>query len=172
MTIREIDKNGAEELRIVTERCMLAVLETIPEFEGSEVLARQALPNFSHEQMSAMIARDFTDATKRIMVVTASDRLVAQALYSRKIDGQGIAYGSFFSAYVVPEARRKGLALRLMEDALNWFAESQVSYAVAQTHVTNQSVLALAERLGFTVNGPHKAAWDYYTLRLDLAGTP
>jgi L-amino acid N-acyltransferase YncA len=172
MIIREIDKNSAEELRIVTERCMRAVLETIPEFNGSEALARRALPNFSHDEMSAMIARDFTDATKRIMLATEHDEIIGQALYSRKRDDEGVPYGSFFSAYVVPAHRRKGVSMMLMQDALTWFAESELSYAIAQTHVTNRNVLALAARLGFTSSGPHHGAWDYHTLRLDLAGTP
>jgi ribosomal protein S18 acetylase RimI-like enzyme len=172
MLIREIDKTSESELKIVTERCMLAVLETIPEFNNSEVIARASLPNFSHEQMSAMIERDLSDDSKRIMVATDGEMIIGQALYSSKIDDAGTAYGSFFNAYVIPELRRKGVAMTLMQDALRWFAESRLSYAIAQTHVTNAKVLALADRLGFAALGPHKGAWEYFTLRKELAVPP
>lgn len=99
MLIREIDKDSPTELGIVTERCMRAVLEWVPEFQGSEMLARKSLPNFSHEEMQAMIARDLTDASKRIMVAVENEQLIGQALYSRKIDDAGVAYGFLFSAY-------------------------------------------------------------------------
>ena len=167
MQIREIDKQSDEELRIVTERCMETILETIPEFEGSQVKAKKILPNFDYVQMSTMIAADFSDPSKRIIFATNTDKLVGQILYSVKTDEEGRNYGSFFSAYVLPEQRRHGMAKALLEDSLHWLDEQNVEYVLAQTHITNEKVLSLVKQFGFSVLGPIQKNWSYYTLRLD-----
>jgi L-amino acid N-acyltransferase YncA len=148
---------------------MSAVLETIPEFNSSELAARESLPNFSFDEMSAMIERDFIDPNKRIIVATQDGEIAGQALYSLKRDENNLAYGFCFSAYVTPPFRRKGLGRTLMNDAMSWFKTNQVSYVLAQTHVTNTAVLELGKQLGFMMEGPHQGAWKYYTLRYDVA---
>lgn len=166
--IREIDKNNPEELRIVTERCMAAVLETIPEFDGQPQKAKEYLSNFSHEEMAAMIRNDFDDDRKRIMVAVIEDKIVGQALYSVKVDTEGKTYGFCFSRYVVPEYRRMGVAASLLEEAIDWFRSQGAEYAVAQTHITNTSLQRLFTKFGFTTSGPFAGSWQYYILRKDL----
>lgn len=168
--IREIDKNNPQELRIVTERCMAAVLETIPEFDGKAEIAKQQLSNFSHKHISAMIRNDFDDKSKRIMVALVGEEIVGQALYSVKTDTEGKTYGFCFSRYIAPEYRRKGIAALLLEQAIDWFSSNGADYALAQTHVTNIAMQKLFTKFGFTISGPFTDAWEYYTLRKELSG--
>ncbi len=167
---REIDKNEPEELRVVTERCMAAVLETIPEFGGQPEKAKERLVNFSQEDISAMIRNDYDDTSKRIMVAVVGDEIAGQALYSVKTDTEGRTYGFCFSRYVVPAYRRMGIASLLLEQALDWFTYQNAEYVLAQTHVTNTPLQRLFTQFGFTISGPFTDAWEYYTLRKELSG--
>jgi GNAT superfamily N-acetyltransferase len=147
---------------------MAAVLETIPEFRGSEEIARTHLPNFTMEAMSGMIRADLYDPAKRIMLAIADERIVGQALYSVKTDEEGRRYGFCFSRYVLPEYRRKGIARKLLADALEWFKEKGASYAIAQTHITNIPLQHLFEREGFTISEPQPGPWQYYELKKEI----
>lgn len=167
-SIREIDKNNPEELRIVTERCMAAVLETIPEFGGQTQKAKEHLSNFTHEEMAAMIRNDFDDKSKRIMVALVGEEIIGQALYSVKTDTEGKTYGFCFSRYIAPEYRRKGIAELLLGQAIDWFRSQGAEYAVAQTHITNTALQRLFTKFGFTTSGPFAGSWQYYILRKDL----
>jgi len=168
--IREIDKDDPEELHIVTEWCMAAVLETIPEFNGQPEKAIEQLSNFSHEKIAAMIRNDFDDASKRIMVAVVGNEVAGQALYSVKEDAVGNTYGFCFSRYVAPEYRRMGIGALLLEQAIDWFISEGAEYAVAQTHVTNIALQRLFAKFGFTISGPFTDSWEYYTLTKDISG--
>src|ERR1043165_9948652 len=141
--IREIDKESESELRVVTERCMSAILETIPEFESDESLAKKSLPNFTFAQMQQMIRNDFDDPMKRIAVATIEGAVVGQSLYSIKKDEAGQLYGFCFSRYVNPDFRRKGVARALLVDAIKWFQDNNVTYIIAHTHTTNIKLQSL-----------------------------
>jgi ribosomal protein S18 acetylase RimI-like enzyme len=164
LIIREIDKQNDEELRIVTERCMSAVLETIPEFEGSEDLAKNTLSNFSYSQMQDMIRGDFTDATKRIIVAESDGKIVGQALYSIKKDAQGTLFGFCFSRYVDPAYRRSGIATALLNDAMEWFKINKANYISAHTHISNVGLQELFKKFGFKAEGPFIDKWEYFIL--------
>ncbi len=166
--IREIDKESFKELKLVTERCMETVLETIPEFQGDTTIAKESLSNFSFEQMSNMIQKDFTDPNKRIMVAVAGDELIGHAIYSVKKDDDNVLYGFCYSRYVEPSYRRQGVASMLMENAIEWFRQEKVSYLYAQTHITNIKLQGLFKKFGFVLSGPFKGRWEYYILKKDM----
>lgn len=148
---------------------METVLETIPDFQGCEERARSSLSNFSFDQMSRMIERDFSDPTKKIMVAEEDGKLIGQALFSLKTDSDGVNYGFFFSRYIVPEHRRQGIASALLAYALKWFSENGASYAIAQTHLTNDKLQKLFAKFGFDRSGPLDGpAWQYYLLKKTL----
>lgn len=148
---------------------MEAVIETISDFEGSEEKARRSLPNFSREAMERMIASDFEDPTRRIVVATSGDEVVGQALYSLKIDEGGRRYGYCFSRYVLPSYRRRGIASLLLDDALTWFAKNGACYARAETHIANAGIQNLFRKKGFSLSGPYEGPWSYYILRKELS---
>jgi GNAT superfamily N-acetyltransferase len=166
--IREIDKADPEELRIVSNRCMSAVLETIPEFEGREYLAQSVLRNFSYQQMADMIQNDFDDPSKRIMVAIAEARVVGQSIYSIKQDADGKLYGFCFSRYIEQEHRRRGVATALLQDCIEWFKKNNAAYIIAHTHVTNIALQNLFATFGFRMEGPIDGPWQYFLLRKDL----
>ena len=166
--IRDLDQASEAELDTVVRWCMETVLATIPEFEGSSEKTRAALPNFTFEQMKAMVRGDFTRPTHRFLVaVDAANHLVGHSMISRKVDAEGLRFGHFFSRYVLPEHRRKGLGGRLLQEALRWFDAQGWDYLVAHTHATNKPAQALFARAGFRVVERQERPWPSFTLRRD-----
>ncbi|MCA9537599.1 MAG: GNAT family N-acetyltransferase [Myxococcales bacterium] len=169
--IRGLDKESEAELDQVTRWCMAAVLETIPEFEGSEAKARVELPNFSFDAMRAMIHADFVRPTHRFLVaVDADGRLVGHSMLSCRVDPQGAPFGYFFSRFVEPDHRRRGLGTRLLDAAVAWFDQRGCQYLLAHTHETNVGLRALFEGRGFRVVERTVKRWPALTLRLDRPG--
>lgn len=157
--IREIDKSSEEELKIVTERCIETVLETIPEFQNDLSQAQKYLPNLNFVEMSSMIKSDFNDSSKRIMVVQSeSKKIIAHSIYSWKMDENSKRYGFCFSRYTSPRFRKHGIASKLLNDAFDWFRGNECEYVVAHTHVTNSKLLGLFKKNGFMKEGPLRGA--------------
>jgi ribosomal protein S18 acetylase RimI-like enzyme len=164
-----LDVNGERELDTVTRMCMTTVLDTIPEFEHDEERARKRLPNFTFAQMRAMIGADLRKPTHRFLVAVAEDgQIVGHSMFSRKETPEGRRFGHFFSRYVEPAHRRRGLGSSLMAKALEWFEEDRPDFLVAHTHATNGSLRRLFERHGFRVVERRDEPWPSLTLRRDL----
>jgi ribosomal protein S18 acetylase RimI-like enzyme len=167
--IRDLDESSDLEVETVTRWCMETVLSTIPEFEGSPEKAQAALPNFTFDQMIAMIRADFPKPTHRFLVIENEDdgALVAHSMISRKLSPDGEAYGSFFSRFVLPAHRRRGLGGRLMTEAMAWFEGGELSYLLAHTHATNKALQGLFMAHGFRVVARSQTPWPTLTLRMD-----
>ncbi len=166
--IRDLDQASEAELDAVTRMCMATVLDTIPEFERDEERARRFLPNFTFDRMRDMIRADFPKATHRFLVaVDAGGTVVGHSMFSRKVTPEGRRYGYFFSRYVAPEHRRRGIAARLMEEAMAWFDGYDWDWLLAHTHASNEPLRRLFERHAFRVVERHDEPWPSLTLRLD-----
>ncbi len=166
--IRDLNQASESEIDTVTRMCMATVLDTIPEFEHDEERARESLPNFTFALMREMIRADFPKPTHRFLVaVDVHGKVVGHSMISRKVTPEGQRYGHFFSRYVDPEHRRRGVASRLMEEAMAWFGSYEWDYLLAHTHSTNEPLRRLFERHGFRVVERHDEPWPSLTLRLD-----
>jgi len=167
-TIRTLQPGDTIELDAVTRMCMETVLETIPEFGGSAAAALAQLPNFTFEQMRAMLATSAANEDHRILAVIDGSTVVGYSIFSVKIDEQGVRYGYLFSRGVAVSHRRRGIAARLLEDAHSWFRSRRAQYSRAETHVSNAAALSLFRSHGYRAQGPFKAAWEYYVLEKSL----
>ncbi len=148
---------------------MATVLETIPEFEGDARRAQEALPNFTFEQMRAMLEGDCRNDAYRIMAaVNEAERVCGYSAYSLKRNPDGKLYGYLFSRGIDPRYRRRGIATRLFEEAELWFRDEGAEYIQAETHITNVALRTLLEKHGFSLSGPFKGLWSYYILRKEL----
>lgn len=164
--IRDLDPESDAELDVVTRMCRRTVLETIPELEGSEDKAQAVSGNFSYAQMNDMIRACSRNPAHRLLVaVEESGRIVGHSMISQKVDSEGRRYGYFFSRFVEPSHRRRGIATRLLAEALAWFEASDVEYLRAETHATNHALQALMLGAGFRVAERHDAPWPYLVLR-------
>jgi ribosomal protein S18 acetylase RimI-like enzyme len=166
--VRQIDRASIDELETATRMCLATVLETIPEFENELANAARALPNFSFEQMRDMIRADLPKPTHRFLVAISEGGIVGHSMVSRKLTPQSEPYGYFFSRYVMPQFRRRGIADALMREALAWFDESEWSFLLAHTHATNAALRSLFEKHGFRVTEERDGVWPSLVLRKDI----
>ena len=100
---------------------MTTVLDTIPEFEGSAEAARQKLNNFTLEAMIEMFAADLERSDRRFLVVRYEGELIAHSILSVRGAGSQKAWGYFFTRYVLPEHRRRGVGGLLLDAGIEWF---------------------------------------------------
>jgi ribosomal protein S18 acetylase RimI-like enzyme len=150
---------------------MATVLETIPEFEADTGKAFEVLPNFTFEQMRAMLERDCLSDKHRIMAALDEENHVrGYSAYSLKQDSAGKLYGYLFSRGVDVKYRRRAIATRLLDEAETWFRDEGAEYVQAETHVTNVALRTLLVKHGFTLSGPFEGHWPYYILRKEFFG--
>jgi len=165
--VREL-YDDEQEIDWVTRACMRTVLETIPEMNGSEATARETLSNFSFEDMRAMIAADLDKSTHLLLVVAdEDDQPVGHAMVSQKMTPKKTKFGLFFSAYVAPDHRRRGVAHLLLDAIIEWFEDYRWSFLLAHTHQTNAGALHLLKTYGFKVTEEHDSPWPHFTMRCD-----
>jgi len=164
--IRDLDPTSPSELDTVTRWAMAAPLESIPELEGRTERALAQWPNFTFDRMRAMFVECLPKPTHRFLVAEdPGRRLVGHSMVFHKLDNEGRRYGYFFTRYVLPEHRRRGVASALMEDALMWFRGKDLSYLQAHTHATNVVLQRLYAQHGFSVVGQRKEPWPVVELR-------
>jgi ribosomal protein S18 acetylase RimI-like enzyme len=156
----------AEELDQVTTWAMAAPLETIPELAGDPSVARARWSNFEHAAMRAMFARNLdTPETHAFFVAEVGDDLVGHSMVFHKTDADQVPYGYFFSRYVDPAHRRRGVASALMQHALDWFGGRELVYLAAHTHASNVALQGLYARHGFHEHARTATPWPTVELR-------
>ena len=168
LQLEDLDIEEANDLNVVIENSRQTVLETIPEYSGSEDRATKDLGNFDFLSMKQMFLRDITDPTKKIRIARFENELVGQFIYSVKLDNLGRRYGFCYSLYVDSKYRGNGVARGLMEDSLSWFSGWGADYIYAQTHKTNEKARRLFEKFDFVVAGETSRRWEMYELRKSL----
>lgn len=165
MSILQLQRTDTAQLQAVTKMCMQTVLETIPEFGGDTTKAQVVLPNFTFEQMFAMIQADCDKPSHRICVgLDDNQNIQSYMLLSLRHNPQGQRYGYIFSMGVVAEIRRSGSGTQLLYAAEQWFRAEECIYIQAETHVTNLGLQALFQRKGFTATHQDGGPWPSYRL--------
>ncbi|MBT6325314.1 MAG: GNAT family N-acetyltransferase [Bdellovibrionales bacterium] len=169
--IRVIDKESDSELSLVTKRTMDTVLETIPEFEGSEDIARKAFPNFSFIEMKKMIKKDFDNKNHRLLLAISNktNEILGHAIFSLKTDDNDKKYGFCFSRYVIPEARKIGIGSLLLKEQEIFWKNNHAEYIIAHTHQKNVKLQNLFLKHDYKMRGPIKGDhYHYFALKKDI----
>ena len=168
LRIRPIDPESRSELRTIATFSLMTMLETIPELRSHVT----DLPNFSIDEMQAMYAQGQSNPQHRYLcAVDDAGMLCGHAIFQLKKDDAGQTYGYCYTRYVLPRYRRRGVAARLLDEALGWFGEAGAAYALAHTHATNEPLRALFECAGFVVSERVDGRWPTLALRKELAAT-
>lgn len=165
--IREIAIDSNSELELVTKNCMQTVLETIPEFDNNPEKVKREFKNFSFEDMKLMIKNDLGKKDHKLLVaVNNKEEIIGQSIFSVKTDIENIKYGFCFSRYVSPLYRKKGIGIKLLELAEEWWIENKAVYAVAQTHIENHKLKSLFMKMNYeTSEAKQNNVYKYYELK-------
>lgn len=85
-------------------------------------------------------------------VVIAEDpagEIVGHTIYRTETSTDGTPFGLVSTTYIVPEARRLGVAQQLLERAESWFRARGLPQCCTWTSSTNTPLIALYARNGF-----------------------
>ena len=129
----------------------------------------------SARRLSAEEIRRFTniDTTREMALIatTRADGRERQIGVARYVKDDGAPGEAEFAIVLADDWQGRGLGKKLLASLLAAARVSGVRRAVATTLSTNDGMLALARRLGFTLS-PNPAAPSTTNLTLELAETP
>ena len=162
--IRCLDFDDPGEVSTAASFSMLTILETLPEARRDPSI----VPNLSIEAMAEMYANGEDNENHLYLVAHDEDGLLlGHAIALIREDEDGVLHGYSYTRYVLPRYRRRGVARRLLEQALEWWRDREVSYILAHTHPSNAPLLGLFTAFGFVEISRETKRWSSVTLRLD-----
>lgn len=89
-------------------------------------------------------------AAEVVIAVDAAGEILGHTIYRVESDAAGRPLGLISTTYVVPEARRLGVAQQLLSRAEAWFRERGLPASCTWTSATNIPLIALYARNGYT----------------------
>ena len=144
----------------------LRALADAPDAFGSTVAAEEAL---APETWAARLARSTTSGIDRALAAEMDGALVGLAW--AKEDGDDATIVNLFQMWVAPEARGRGVAGALLDDAVRWATERGAQAMQLGVTCTNADALRLYERAGFVEAGvrePLRPGSDLMEQRMQL----
>ena len=164
--IRAMDPKSSREVETVTCFAVMTIWESRPEL----LVDPRKSPGYSWEQTNKRLVAGLRNADNRYLVATDGDgHLVGSSISVIRHAEDGRPFGYFWSRYILPRARRQGLATRFLVDAENWFRSKRAAYAEVHIHTENQGLRGLFQKRGYKVaDRGRDAIWSWIVLRKDL----
>ncbi|MGY8685471.1 GNAT family N-acetyltransferase [Bradyrhizobium sp. UFLA05-153] len=170
--LRPLNEGSAAEIDLIVARTIDTVLETVPEFGGSQARAVALIPNLTHAQMREMYVRDFPKPTHNFLVAEANGVVIGHSIYFLRLPEGAAPFGYLFTRFVTPSWRRRGVGSGMLAHTLAWFREVGATLVSAHTHPTNTAERGLLESAGFGLVERLSAPWESLHYRLDLTASP
>ncbi len=140
MKLRDIDPGNAAEIELVAERMSATLIEV----EG------QALYDIAWLRERVRWHLDAANTRARVVLGVDEDgTLVGHTIFRVERDEEGRHFGLVSTSYVIPTARRHGLAAMFLAEAEAWFRARKLPLAATWTSSTNAPLIALYARHGF-----------------------
>ncbi|KPV53797.1 hypothetical protein SE17_07510 [Kouleothrix aurantiaca] len=155
-TIRPIDAHAPEEIQCVASR----MRDALSEVEGAERGAALYTLEWLEERVRWHLAHPRACV---LVAVDSEQQIVGHTIVRAEQDNDGPPYGLISTTYVLPAARRAGLAQRFLHLAEVWFRAETLASCCTWTSASNAPLIALYTRNGY-------AQWDAGPN--DLNGTP
>ncbi len=164
--IRALDPRNPSELDTVTCFAVMTIWESRPEFRVDP----RTLPGYGWTDTHARLKAGLRSEDNRYLVAVDGDGyIVGDSIVVIRHDQSGAKFGYFWSRYVLPRARRQGLATKFLADAESWFRSKRAGYAEVHIHTENQALRGVFTQRGYKVAERGKdATWSWIVLRKDL----
>lgn len=164
-TIRPLNPNSDREMNTVVAFSVMTLWESRPELRVDPA----TVPDFGFASTRSLYQQGVKDPTQQFLIALDHEaRIVGHSIINMRTGNDGTRFGYFWSRYVLPEARRKGLSRAFYERAMSWFAEQSAETAEVHVHVDNTVLRNIYEALGFSAVDRGKARWEYIVYRADL----
>ncbi|WP_431048527.1 GNAT family N-acetyltransferase [Roseateles sp. L2-2] len=145
MLLRPISLLDTAAIDLVAERMRATLIEVEGEDAGGAMYTMDWLLDRVRWHL------DGRDA-EVIVAEDATGRILGHTIYRIESDAGSLSpapFGLISTTYVVPEARRLGVAHRLLTHAEAWFRERRVQLACTWTSETNSPLIGLYARNGY-----------------------
>ena len=143
--VRPIDRDSADEIELVAQRMRLTLIEVLGQEIGASMYSLEWLRERARWHL------DPAQCTGEILVAEASGSLVGHTIVRLEPDSAGDTVGLFSTIYVVPEARRRGIADALVRRGEAWLASHGMKSAGTSTSETNSQLISLFTKHGYEV---------------------
>ena len=150
MQIREIAPTAEHEINLVAER----MRDTLIEVEGLAVGGNL----YSIDWLRARIKWHLDPVTalaKVFLAVWADGQIIGHTIVRRELDAQGAPHGLFSTTYVVPAARRSGVADQLLLTGERWMLDQAFPAAATWTSASNTGLIKLYQKHGYSQVAQH-----------------
>ena len=164
-TLRPLNPDSEREMNSVIIFSMMTLWESRPELR----INPSQIPDFGFESTQKMYRAGLKNPNQRYLIALDGDaQIVGHSIIGLRTGEGDDRYGYFWSRYVLPQHRRKGLASRFMDEALTWFREKGVQRAEVHVHLSNEGLRRVFERKGFRPIDRRTGRWEYVVLSKKL----
>ena len=156
--IRVIDPNSETEIEVVAQRMRATLIEVEGEAVGTALHSMEWLRARVrwHLDSNAVAAKVF-------LAVDSAGDVIGHTIVRRELDAEGGEYGFVSTTYVLPSARRSGVADELLRTGEDWFRSQSLQRCETWTSSTNSKLIQLYAKHGYTQTATHPH---------DTTGTP
>jgi GNAT superfamily N-acetyltransferase len=164
-TLRPLNPDSEREMNTVIIFSMMTLWESRPELR----IDPASIPDFGFQSTLRMYQAGTGNPAQRYLVALDGDaNIVGHSIIGLRTGEDDERYGYFWSRYVLPAHRRKGIASRFMDEALTWFKEKGATRAEVHTHLSNQGLRKVFERKGFRPIDRRTGRWEYVVMSKKL----
>ena len=164
-TLRPLNPDSEREMNTVTVFSMMTLWESRPELR----IDPAQIPDFGFSATHRMYQAGIGNPNQRYLIALDGDaNIVGHSIVGLRTGEGDDRYGYFWSRYVLPAHRRKGLASRFMDEALTWFQQKGVKRAEVHIHLSNLALRKVFERKGFRPIDRRTGRWEYVVMSRKL----
>ena len=145
MDVVLLDEHAAQELDLIAARMRATLVEVLGQQEGESLYSLEWLRDRAASHLDGTYPGAIFVARRRADAHSLGHVIVRQ---ERDDDG---ALGLVSTIYVVPEARRSGVASSLLHAAHHWFDSRRLCRSATDTSQANLPLIRLFERFGYAV---------------------
>jgi GNAT superfamily N-acetyltransferase len=148
--IRELDPSVENEIKLVAGR----MRDTLIELEGQEVGSALYSMEWLEERVRWHLNPQMGTA-KVFLAIEEHGQIVGHTIVRQETNEHGQPYGLFSTTYVLPAARRSGIAQQLLSRGENWMRDLALGSAVTWTSGSNIKLIKLYKRNGYAQTAQH-----------------
>jgi GNAT superfamily N-acetyltransferase len=143
--VRPLGRSAAGEIELVAQRMRLTLIEVLGLAMGADL--------YSLDWLRARVRWHLDPArcTGEVLVAEAAGEIAGHTIVRLEPDPSGETAGLFSTVYVVPEARRRGIANALVEHGEAWLASHHMTTFGTSTSATNTPLIALFAKHGYDI---------------------
>jgi ribosomal protein S18 acetylase RimI-like enzyme len=143
--VRPLRRGAAGEIELVAQRMRLTLIEVLGPRIGADL--------YSMDWLRARVRwhLDPAECTGDVLVAESAGAIVGHTIVRLEPVASGETTGLFSTVYVVPEARRRGIANALVQHGEAWLASHHMTTFGTSTSATNTPLIALFTNHGYEI---------------------